>query len=61
VSEENDRAGTAARMRELAAELAKRQGKTQPEAAVYVLHDTVTGRTYIGQPWAAGPEPEAGQ
>lgn len=44
-----------------ARELAEQQGKTQGESAVFVLHNKVTGRIYIGQPRPAGPEPEAGE
>ncbi len=43
-----------------AREVAARQGETKREDAVYVLH-MPGGRTYIGQPRPAEPEPEAGQ
>jgi len=66
VSDEPDRAEIAAGIRAKAAELAERspapeqmQGETR-DRVVYILH-LPGGQTYIGQPRAAGPEPEAGQ
>jgi hypothetical protein len=39
---------------------AEQQGETA-DRTVYVLHNAVTGRIYIGQARRAEPEPEAGQ
>ena len=39
---------------------AEQQGETRDQA-VYILHDTVTGRIYIGQPRPIEPGPEPGQ